>query len=159
MKSKAKGKSTANARRFARGFVQHAALAALGLLFLGPLLWMLSSSLKANDQLFVPHPIWIPHPLRWDNYPKALHYIPFFTYLQNTLFICAMGVAGSLISCSLVAYGFARIDWPGAHRAVDPHELPRGSASSRIQIARAHARARRGLARRDHLARSMRASC
>lgn len=101
------------ARQLLRGAVQHATLIALGLLFLAPLLWMVSSSLKANDQLFVPQPIWFPSPPRWENYPKALTYIPFLTYLGNTLLICTLAVVGSLISCSLVAYGFARIDWPG----------------------------------------------
>jgi multiple sugar transport system permease protein len=101
------------AQRLTQSALQHGVLVAIGLLFLAPLLWMISSSLKANDQLFVAQPIWVPQPPRWENYPKALNYIPFFTYLKNTLFICGMCVIGSLLSCSLVAYGFSRIDWPG----------------------------------------------
>jgi multiple sugar transport system permease protein len=113
MAKQARRTTAARVRRLARGAVQHGVLIALGLLFLAPMLWMVSSSLKANDQLFVAHPIWVPRPARWDNYPRALNYIPFFTYLRNTLLICSLAVAGSLISCSLTAYGFARIDWPG----------------------------------------------
>ena len=101
------------ASRIGTTILQHLVLITLGLVFLAPLLWMVSSSLKGNAELFVSNPGWIPHPIRWDNYPRALTYIPFFTYLRNTLTICAFGVLGSLISCSLVAYGFSRIEWPG----------------------------------------------
>ena len=106
-------RSGAAARRGAGSLLQHLVLVGIGLLFLLPLLWMISSSLKGNEQLFVADPSWIPSPVRWDNYPRALTFIPFFTYLRNTLVICAFGVIGSLLSCSLVAYGFSRIEWPG----------------------------------------------
>lgn len=39
--------------------------------------------------------------------------IPFFTYLKNTVYITLFNVVASVTSCSLVAYGFARIRWPG----------------------------------------------
>ena len=101
------------ARKLAAGLIQHLVLIGVGFLFLAPLLWMVSCSLKSNEQLFIPEPAWMPDPVRWKNYPDALTYIPFFTYLGNTLTICLLGVIGSLLSCSLVAYGFARIEWPG----------------------------------------------
>jgi multiple sugar transport system permease protein len=47
------------------------------------------------------------------NYPSGLTFIPFGRYLFNTLLICALVVVGVLISCSLVAYGLARIHWRG----------------------------------------------
>ncbi len=47
------------------------------------------------------------------NYPSGLTFIPFTRYLLNTLLICALVVAGTLLSCSLVAYGLARIRWRG----------------------------------------------
>ena len=108
-----RARAAAEARRGVGSVVQHLVLVGIGMLFLLPLLWMVSSSLKGNEQLFVADPTWIPRPIRWDNYPHALTFIPFFTYLKNTLLICAFGVVGSLISCSLVAYGFSRIEWPG----------------------------------------------
>jgi multiple sugar transport system permease protein len=49
----------------------------------------------------------------WQNYPSGLTFIPFARYLFNTLLICALVVIGVLISCSLVAYGLARIRWQG----------------------------------------------
>lgn len=49
----------------------------------------------------------------WQNYPKAFDTMNFWINLRNTLFICVSVVIGTVISCSLVAYGFSRIEWPG----------------------------------------------
>jgi multiple sugar transport system permease protein len=89
------------------------ALAGLAALFVLPFLWMLSTSLKAERQVFALPPGWLPRPARWDNYPAALAAFPFWLYLSNTLFLCAATVVGSLISCALPAYAFARIPFRG----------------------------------------------
>jgi multiple sugar transport system permease protein len=78
-----------------------------------PIAWMLSTSLKPDDQLFRWPPIWIPSPIKWDNYPRALSAAPFTTYTLNTLVITATSMVGTLMSCSLSAYGFARLRAPG----------------------------------------------
>lgn len=49
----------------------------------------------------------------WQNYPKAFATMNFWVNLRNTLFICVSVVIGTVISCSLVAYSFSRIEWPG----------------------------------------------
>ncbi|MCL6596615.1 MAG: carbohydrate ABC transporter permease, partial [Firmicutes bacterium] len=49
----------------------------------------------------------------WANFPAALRYIPFFTYLRNTLEVSLLSVAGTLVSCPPAAYAFARLQWPG----------------------------------------------
>jgi multiple sugar transport system permease protein len=85
----------------------------VGSFFFLPWLWLLSSSLKTLDQIFIQPPQWIPKPIDWSNFSKAITYIPFFQYMANTLVICAFVVVGRVISCSLVAYGFSRIRWPG----------------------------------------------
>jgi len=51
--------------------------------------------------------------LRWLNYPRALKAFPFLVYLRNSLIICIPVVLGTLISCTLAAYGFSRLSWPG----------------------------------------------
>ena len=51
--------------------------------------------------------------LWWSNYPQVFAKIPFFTYAKNTLIICILGVIGTTFTSALVAYGFARIQWPG----------------------------------------------
>jgi len=96
----------------------HAALGTLAavvvaILFLLPLFWMVSSSLKPNYQVLESPPRWLPHPIVWSNYPEALTYVPFGRYALNTLFIAGMVILGHVLSCTLVAYGFARFRAPG----------------------------------------------
>lgn len=93
--------------------LKHVVLFPAAFLFLLPFLWMLSTSLKTDAQLFTYPPVWIPNPLAWVNYPNAVNYIPFFTYLGNTVTITVLSVIGATLSCSLVAYSLARINWPG----------------------------------------------
>lgn len=83
------------------------------ILFLMPLLWMVSSSLKPNYQILAVPPQWLPNPPRWQNYVEALTYVPFGRYILNTLAIAFLTIAGHLLSCSVVAYGFARLRAPG----------------------------------------------
>lgn len=51
--------------------------------------------------------------VHWQNYPRAFGMMNFWLNLRNTLFICVSVVIGTVISCSLVAYSFSRIEWPG----------------------------------------------
>jgi multiple sugar transport system permease protein len=74
---------------------------------------MLSTSLKPDRQVYEWPPVWVPSPFMWSNYPKAIGFIPFWSYIKNTLFIAAFGIGGTLFSCPAVAYSFSRIPWPG----------------------------------------------
>ncbi len=96
-----------------RNIFSYIILISLSIIFIFPLYWLVSSALKPDEQLFVFPPILIPHPVKWENYIKAVNYFPFFRYLVNTLIICGTNVFGVIISCSLVAYSFSRIKWPG----------------------------------------------
>lgn len=100
-------------RAILREVVTHIVLLPIAFIFLLPFLWMLSTSLKTDQQLFVYPPEWIPNPFNWANYPNAVTYIPFFLYLRNTLLIAVLATIGALLSCSMVAYSLARIPWPG----------------------------------------------
>jgi multiple sugar transport system permease protein len=57
--------------------------------------------------------VWVPQPIVWGNYPDALTRIDFPNALRNSLLYAIPAVVGTVISCSLVAYGFARVRWPG----------------------------------------------
>jgi multiple sugar transport system permease protein len=81
--------------------------------FVFPLLWMISTSLKDESEVFTLPPIWIPAVIRWSNYPESLTFFPFLLYLRNTLTITVPSVLGTLISSALPAYGFSRVKWPG----------------------------------------------
>ena len=78
-----------------------------------PLVWTLSTSLKTPRQLTQWPPQWIPNPVAWSNYREALTTLPFERYFLNTMVLVAAAEIGALITCSFVAYGFARLDFPG----------------------------------------------
>ena len=94
----------------------HATLLLLGVFFFLPFYWLAITSLKSDAEVFAMPPVWVPKQLLWGNFERAVHYVPFFTYLKNTLFISVMSVVGSVLSCSLVAYSFSRIEWPGRNQ-------------------------------------------
>jgi ABC-type glycerol-3-phosphate transport system permease component len=83
------------------------------LMFLLPLFWALSSSFKSDYQVMQYPPVWIPSPLRWQNYPEALTYVPFGRFALNTMIIAVGAIIGNLLSCTIIAYGFARLRAPG----------------------------------------------
>ncbi len=101
-----------------RRIVSRAALAIVLLVVLGvvllPIIWALSTALKPPTQIYVYPPQWIPHPLRWQNFGDAWsETIPFYVYFKNSLILTLLPVIGQTLSCSLVAYGFARFRFPG----------------------------------------------
>lgn len=90
-----------------------------GLLLVGvavvmiPFLWMISTSLKDESDLFVFPPEWIPNPIRWNNYPDAWNALPFDRFLINTLFTTILAMFAEIASAAIVAYGFARYRFRG----------------------------------------------
>lgn len=81
--------------------------------FLIPFIWMVLTSLKPITQIFTFPPQWIPKPFQWSNYSEAVEYIPFWTYLRNTAAITVLSTLGVVISCPLVAYSLAKLEWRG----------------------------------------------
>ncbi|OIP03957.1 MAG: sugar ABC transporter ATP-binding protein [Armatimonadetes bacterium CG2_30_66_41] len=101
-------------------FLIHAILIGLSIVFLFPLFWMVSTSLKPIEETMKVPPQWIPSTFQLSNYWKAITYqsdqvgyIPFLRYTLNTLYLAVLGVAGTVLSNALVAYGFARLKWKG----------------------------------------------
>jgi multiple sugar transport system permease protein len=84
---------------------------AAGLLL--PFLWMVSASLKGDEEIFAVPPRFIPEMIRWDNYVEVFERMPFLAYLRNTTFITVLTIVGTVLSSSLVAYAFACLRWPG----------------------------------------------
>ncbi len=98
----------------------HLVLIAVSIVMVFPLFWLLTTALKGNAQAMKVPPVWIPHPMLFSNFPRAftyesktLGYIPFLVYGRNTLIIATLVVSGTVVSNSLVAYAFARLNWPG----------------------------------------------
>lgn len=90
-----------------------AVLCAVSAAILFPALWMLSTSLKVDTQVYANPPIWIPNPLRWANFSEAWRLAPFARYAVNTVLYAAAVVFGTVLSSSLAAYGFAKLRFPG----------------------------------------------
>lgn len=91
----------------------HIVLILVGLFFLLPFFWMLSTALKSDQQIFLNPPVWIPDPVMWENFSRAVTAIPFFQYMANTGRVAFMDVLGTVIACPLVAYGLSRLEWKG----------------------------------------------
>lgn len=93
--------------------VLYAFLIVLAVLFILPIFYLFMGSFKAESELFRQPFKWLPDKFQFGNYVNMFSSIPFFKYLRNTMIIVICNIAGSLISCSLVAYGFSRLRWPG----------------------------------------------
>ncbi len=88
---------------------------ALAILFLLPLLWMLSSSLKTPGQVFESPFRWIPENLRWSNFSRVWtdSEMPFWRLMLNSITISVVSVAGQVVIASMAAYAFAKIQFAG----------------------------------------------
>ncbi|HEY8746216.1 MAG TPA: carbohydrate ABC transporter permease [Chloroflexota bacterium] len=91
----------------------YVALALGGIIVCIPFVWMLSTSLKDEGSVFLYPPQWWPQPLQPQNYVQAMTVLPFALFFRNTLITTLVPLVGALFSCSLVAYSFARLRWPG----------------------------------------------
>jgi multiple sugar transport system permease protein len=78
-----------------------------------PFAWMLSTSLKNQNEVFSYPPEWIPSTLVWDNYVRAWQAAPFARYFVNSIIVAVAVTLGTLVTSSLAAYAFARIRFPG----------------------------------------------
>ncbi len=74
-----------------------------------PLAWMITTALKQNYEVFLFPPRWIPEKLMWDNFTYVFQLMPFGRFMLNTSFVTALNIVGNLLSCSIVAYAFARL--------------------------------------------------
>jgi multiple sugar transport system permease protein len=97
----------------ANRLLMHLVLLLLSIMALAPVLWMISSSLKASTEIFVIPIRWIPETPRWENYATAFQRAPLWLYFWNTMIVCIWAVIGTVISAALVAFSFSRLRWPG----------------------------------------------
>lgn len=100
-------------RKFIISIVTYILLIAGAIVFLIPLFWMISTSLKEQIRVLIFPPQWVPNPVRWSNYVEALTIFPFLVYFKNTLIVVALTSVGELLCCSMIAYSFARLRYPG----------------------------------------------
>jgi multiple sugar transport system permease protein len=91
----------------------HALLIGLVLGSILPLLYMVSTSIKPDGSEFEFPIRWIPERIAWENYARAFTQVRTLTFLKNTLVVSIGSLIGELLTASLVAYGFARLRFPG----------------------------------------------
>jgi len=86
----------------------------LAFTFILPFIWMATSALKTDSQVYTIPPVWIPIPPQWQNFADAWRTYNFNLYMFNTVFRYAIPTTiGVTLSSAIVAYGFARIPWKG----------------------------------------------
>jgi multiple sugar transport system permease protein len=114
--SQAEFRRANNIRRFKQALGYSSAyifMTALALLFMVPLLWMFSTSLKTRQEIFAWPPTWLPENPQFANYTDAFESYPLARFMFNSLFLVVANSIGELISVPLIAYGFARLRFPG----------------------------------------------
>ena len=83
------------------------------LLFLIPWFWMIFTAGKTADEIWHVPPIWIPENYQWYNYIEAWNSYDFDIFFRNTTYISLLNVIAVVFSCSLAAFAFSRIQFPG----------------------------------------------
>ncbi|MGP5007082.1 carbohydrate ABC transporter permease [Brachybacterium tyrofermentans] len=98
--------------------VRHAIMIIASIVMIYPLLWMVVSSLRPNDEIF-RNPSIFPISLDFSNYARGWESLaqPFSHYLMNSTLLVLGCVIGNLIACSLTAYAFARLKFWGRNIA------------------------------------------
>jgi ABC-type glycerol-3-phosphate transport system permease component len=84
-----------------------------GLVMLLPFVWLVSSSFKAANKIYVFPPQLIPEPFRWQNYVEVFTAVPVLLYAQNTLIITIFATIGTVFSTILAGYAFGRLNFKG----------------------------------------------
>lgn len=105
--------SSLSLNRFISNGLLHLILLLGSIMMLIPLAWTVSTSLKTLQQIAVWPPEWIPAPVMWQNYIDIFNVAPVSLWLRNSIVIVLANVVGSVVTCSFVAYGFARTKFPG----------------------------------------------
>lgn len=92
----------------------HVFVIIFGIFMIYPIVWMIASSLKSNADIFVNASSLIPSPIKWENYVigwEGFGNVGFGTFFKNSAIITSFVIVGTLLSSSIVAFGFARLDF------------------------------------------------
>lgn len=91
----------------------HFILMPLAAFWLSPLFWIVITSLKARKEVFDTASGLLPTVLQWSNYPAAMRVAPFGIYMMNSVLVTGGILACQLVTITLAAYAFARLEFPG----------------------------------------------
>lgn len=106
-------KNSINIKKTVGHGILFAVMLIVGICMVIPFIWTLSSSFKNNNEIFT-YPIkWIPEIFRVSNYKEVWSKIPFLTYYLNTVKLSVIVTLGQVLTCSLAAYSFSKLKYPG----------------------------------------------
>jgi multiple sugar transport system permease protein len=105
-------KTSKRAKNFSSAIV-YTVLVLLGLSMLIPFLWMLSTSLMSELEVYQFPPKFLPSVFHWSNFAEAMTLQPFGRFFLNTIIVASVSVLGQLLFCSMAAYAFARLRFRG----------------------------------------------
>ena len=83
------------------------------LIYAMPFVWMLSTSVRPQAEIFLIPPRWLPSVWQWENYTLPWDNLPMLTFYKNTIIVTALNIIGTLASSSIVAFAFARMRFRG----------------------------------------------
>ena len=107
------GRRRKSMRKQVKGILAYTVLTIGAIVGLFPLYWCFLASLRPDGWEFTFPPVWYPNYWRWNNYLRAWNSGPFLIYTRNSVSTTVLATLGTLLSGSLVAFGFARLRFPG----------------------------------------------
>lgn len=104
-------------QRIIRNLIAYIILTAGSVIMVAPFLWTLSASIKTPTGIFedpglIPNPKFLQSPW-WQNYYEAWTSVPFAKYYRNSIIVSVVGTSLQLFTCTLAAFAFSRLRWPG----------------------------------------------
>ena len=93
--------------------ILYVVLTLVAIYFLFPFVYMLLSTFKTEAEAASFPPTFLPENWNWKNFADAWNAQPFGTFFLNSVVVTVLSALGSMVSCSLVAYGFARFNFKG----------------------------------------------
>ncbi|MCU7495458.1 MAG: carbohydrate ABC transporter permease [Ignavibacteria bacterium] len=109
------GKGLNKTIKISKGIIFHLVIYALALATLAPFIWMVLTSLKDMNEIYVYPPRWLPEKFRFENYKNAFEAAPFGRYYLNSIIVSLSVTLGQLITCSMAAFAFARLRFRGSN--------------------------------------------
>ncbi|HEX2866391.1 MAG TPA: carbohydrate ABC transporter permease [Ignavibacteriales bacterium] len=101
--------------KVSKGIFFHLVIYALALATLAPFIWMVLTSLKDMNEIYVYPPKWLPDKFHFENYKNAFEAAPFGRYYLNSIIVALSVTLGQLITCSMAAFAFARLRFRGSN--------------------------------------------
>lgn len=99
-------------RKYGGYITAYVVMTAIAIVFMMPLLWMISTSLKSRTEILAWPPTWIPEQPLWGNYAEAFAKYPLGRFMLNSFILVIGCTIGELVSVPIIAFGFARLNFP-----------------------------------------------